>query len=262
MPDERRTLRALITEAEGDEVIVVFDQNGNILGDCYAKDFFDDDEYWTNFDYEMRDFKVLTDYYLEAEKVWIIHVEEEEKEFKKDDIEFLCSLKKELETQSNDGTANPLVWGIMESDRIYGFDSEYASDWEVCDGENASTVGEPNNIDAVLKELRKDYELTLEEADESDIEDIVYEANKELARRSGHKPSSGYAPLTLVFYQETEHLAKGPVFLTKKAAKEYIERYGYNHKNPHTYAMCAYRCPEYDRVLKILKETDWKEASL
>lgn len=76
MPEERRTLRALGTKAEEDDVIVVFNQNGHILGQCYAKDFFDDDEYWTSFDYEMRDFKVLTDDYLEAEKVWIIHVEE------------------------------------------------------------------------------------------------------------------------------------------------------------------------------------------
>lgn len=42
-------------------------------------------------------------------------------------------------------------------------------------------------------------------------------------------------------------------FLTKRACKEYIEHFGYNHIKPHTYAMCAYRNFELARLLKILK---------
>lgn len=34
-----------------------------------------------------------------------------------------------------------------------------------------------------------------------------------------------------------------------------IGRHNYN--DPHTYVMTAFRCPEYERLLKILKETDW-----
>ena len=42
-------------------------------------------------------------------------------------------------------------------------------------------------------------------------------------------------------------------FLTKRACKNYIERYGYNHNDPHTYAMTAYRNFELVRLLNILK---------
>ena len=42
-------------------------------------------------------------------------------------------------------------------------------------------------------------------------------------------------------------------FITKRACKNYIEKYGYNHNDPHTYAMTAYRNFELGRLLKILK---------
>jgi hypothetical protein len=48
-------------------------------------------------------------------------------------------------------------------------------------------------------------------------------------------------------------------FLTKRACKEYIERYGYNHSKPHTYALTAYRNFELARLLKILKTMEMKE---
>ena len=34
----------------------------------------------------------------------------------KSDIEFLENLRKELLTQTNDGTANPVWWGVMETE--------------------------------------------------------------------------------------------------------------------------------------------------
>ena len=43
-------------------------------------------------------------------------------------------------------------------------------------------------------------------------------------------------------------------FITKRACKNYIEKYGYNHNDPHTYAMTAYRNFELERLLKILRE--------
>jgi hypothetical protein len=42
-------------------------------------------------------------------------------------------------------------------------------------------------------------------------------------------------------------------FLTKRACKEYIDKYGYNHSNPHTYAMTAIRNPEYETLINILE---------
>jgi hypothetical protein len=48
-------------------------------------------------------------------------------------------------------------------------------------------------------------------------------------------------------------------FLTKRACKEYIDCYGYNHVQPHTYAMTAYRNFELEHLLKILKTMEFKD---
>jgi len=40
---------------------------------------------------------------------------------------------------------------------------------------------------------------------------------------------------------------------TIELEKEYIEKYGYNHNQPRTYAMTAYRNFELMHLLKILK---------
>lgn len=45
------------------------------------------------------------------------------------------------------------------------------------------------------------------------------------------------------------------------AKKEYIKKYSYNHRNPHTYAMTAYRNFELERLLNILKTIDLKDEA-
>lgn len=48
------------------------------------------------------------------------------------------------------------------------------------------------------------------------------------------------------------------LFLTKKEAKEYIEKYGYNHtKHVHTYAMTAIRSPQVEQLFHMLHNFDW-----
>jgi hypothetical protein len=42
-------------------------------------------------------------------------------------------------------------------------------------------------------------------------------------------------------------------FITKRACQEYIDKYGYNHSNPHTYAMTAFRNHEYEKLINTLK---------
>ena len=48
-------------------------------------------------------------------------------------------------------------------------------------------------------------------------------------------------------------------FITKRACKEYVEKYAYNHSQPRTYAMTAYRNFELERLLNILKTIDLKD---
>ena len=61
------------------------------------------------------------------------------------------------------------------------------------------------------------------------------------------------------FVKREELSTRTGAFLTKEACKKYIERYRYNHSEPHTYAMTAYRNFELGRLLDILKNIDFKE---
>lgn len=66
----------------------------------------------------------------------------------------------------------------------------------------------------------------------------------------------------IVYVEKKEKLSRETgAFLTKRACAEYIKRFGYNHHEPHTYAMTAYRNFELERLLNILKTIDLKDEA-
>lgn len=176
---------------------------------------------------------------------------------KNEHIEFLARLKDELLHQPTDGNRDPRFWGIIEEKKDYGYEEEYAEGWEVF-GEDAYTIGVADSVQSVVDALILDYEFTLddfEECDCSDITEVVDTANSVSAKNRGY--GNNYAPYDVAYYRITTSVSKGALFLTKKACLEHIERYGHNYNNPHAYVMTANRCPEYETLLKIIKETDW-----
>lgn len=48
-------------------------------------------------------------------------------------------------------------------------------------------------------------------------------------------------------------------FLTKKAAMEYLDKFGYNHPSTRIYANTAYRNFELEKLLNIIQNTDWSK---
>jgi hypothetical protein len=96
-----------------------------------------------------------------------------------------------------------------------------------------------------IEEYDKDIREEWNEIDKENIFDVAdfmeYSLNEDLC-------SILYVEDKQVVSRETG------AFLTKKACEEYIEKFGYNHNNPHTYGMVAYRNFELERLLKILKE--------
>lgn len=169
----------------------------------------------------------------------------------KENAEFLEDLRHELLTQPTDGNRDPRFWGVKDEILEYGYDEEWAEGWGVYDSENCCKVGENDDIQSVISELTDPDEYAFEQEDFAECEDpeeVVERAN-ELG-----------VGLSLNYYRKRHVVSEDHLFLTKKACQEYIDRYGYNHNKPHTYVMTADRCPEYERLLKILKETQWKEG--
>lgn len=54
--------------------------------------------------------------------------------------------------------------------------------------------------------------------------------------------------------------AEGTFFLTLRDAQEHIRLNHYHYKNPHTYAMTAFRSPSFEKLLGILQTVNWDEA--
>jgi len=160
----------------------------------------------------------------------------------KEDYEFLKDLQHELLTQADDGQADPIYWGVEEirdkglnEMQIFIDDSRFTLD-EI--NERIETWLDEEQNDAA----RDEYELT----DQDDADQLAEFYNRWMS----YNHSTAYP----VEVKEEYFISKDTgAFLTKRACKEYIERFGYNHSNPHTYAMTAYRNFEYARLLKILK---------
>lgn len=164
-------------------------------------------------------------------------------EITQEQYEFLKNLQHELLTQPTDGNADPVFWGVIEEKeigvpdgcgepRIYLGDGvvntleeavAYVDEWiEDCDDETK------NVWDDVDKEWSEDVVDFIKTYIDMQCRLVSVDKKRELSDETG-------------------------AFLTKRACQEYIDKYGYNHTNPHTYAMTAFRNYEYDELINILK---------
>ena len=167
-----------------------------------------------------------------------------------EDYEFLKDLQHELNTQTNDGNADPVYWGVMEhrmepAPEGCGDAIVYMGDGATMTTEEAVEYINENirNYDEELQEQWKDV-------DKSCMDDVVCFIHDEME----------ISECRIVWQEEKEFISRETgAFNTKRACKEYIEKCHYNHSKPHTYAMTAYRNYELARLLKILKTMEIKE---
>lgn len=173
-------------------------------------------------------------------------------EVTQEQYEFLKELQHELLTQPTDGQASPKFWGIMEErevdvpdgcgdGRIYMRDGvvitleeaiEYVNEWLTsCDDPDGFVKQEWDDVD---KEWMQDVADFIKTYIDMQCRVVWVDKKSELSTYTG-------------------------AFLTKRACKEYIEKYGYNHPNPHTYAMTAIRNPEYETLINILETMKFED---
>lgn len=166
-------------------------------------------------------------------------------EISKEDYEFLRELQHELNTQPNDGSADPVYWGVMEKKEVSvpdgcGDYSKIVYDDGAWDLEEAV-----KEVHGCISEYSQDIQEAWGGVDKSDISDVYYFMTETLEWNN----------VTGLFdFKEIDELCRYTgAFITKRACKGYIEKYRYNHRKAHTYAMTAYRNFELERLLKILR---------
>ena len=178
-------------------------------------------------------------------------------ELSNEDYEFLKNLQNELNVQENDGNADPVFWGVEETvEECRGGDGEYGGDPYITYDDGKWSLEEA--VEEVEDELKNNPEYSdewlhkeWEEADKSCAED-VYEFMTDMLHWEGI--------YGVVYVENVKRVTPFTgAFITKRACKEYIKKYGYNHNDPHTYAMTAYRNFELGRLINILKNLKFEE---
>ena len=96
---------------------------------------------------------------------------------------------------------------------------------------------------------KEDLNETWENVDKDDIYEVIDFANRFLERNA-----------EIFEIKKTIQISdRTGCFLTKRAAKKHIELNGYHHNNPKTYAMTAWRNPEFEKFMDIFENLDLTE---
>jgi hypothetical protein len=166
------------------------------------------------------------------------------------DYEFLKELQHELNTQDTDGNAQPVFWGIMEThERAVpegcgdDYRISYDDGWMTLE-EAVKSVEE--NLSDYESEKREIWETEVDKDDPWQVVDFM---------RDNLKWDSIHDVYEVKDFDELCRYTGA--FLTKRAAKEYVEKYSYNHERPKTYAMTAVRNFELQRLLNILRSINF-----
>lgn len=164
-----------------------------------------------------------------------------------EDYEFLKELQHELNTQTNDGNADPVYWGVMETREVGVPDGCGDERIYLGDGNTENIEGAVAFIGEYIDDENNE---AWNEVDKTDMDAVVRFCNEVLKWRE----------VRIVDVEKKSEISRQTgAFLTKRACQQYIEKYGYNHARPHTFAMTAFRNFELSRLLKILKTMDLKE---
>lgn len=173
-------------------------------------------------------------------------------ELEDEDYKFLKELQKELNEQPNDGNADPVFWGVEEvQEECRGSDGDYGGEPRIHFDDGDWTLDEAiQEIEDAFKNEPDEYGEEIQNCwntriDKSCAEDVCEFMQNILGWNNVYN---------VVYVEEVRRVTPFTgAFITKKACKEYIEKYGYNHNQPRTYAMTAYRNFELMHLLKILK---------
>lgn len=163
------------------------------------------------------------------------------------DLKFLEDLSQELNTQPNDGNASPVFWGIRDYISVRDdSDGEYSGVLE--DGEEVFMEHWDNGIDKLKSYLYHYEEKTI--IDGMDLNELL-----EICENFG-KDENGDEVLTIFRYNRMPIISDMTgAFLTKEAAQKHLkENYYHYSKDAHTYAMTAWRNPEFEQLLNIIKK--------
>jgi hypothetical protein len=168
-----------------------------------------------------------------------------------EDILFLKALQNELLTQETDCQADPRFWVVREHKKEWGIAEGYEDGYSLVDIDNDfEPVGDTLDKAKIYVADHCDDQIYQDDIEKCETIDDLYNLIKE-------NNIDGY---DLFYYRDTCPIVENTMFLTKKSCQKHIAQNSYHYEKPHTYAMTAWRNPEMDRLLDILKNVNWEQC--
>lgn len=192
----------------------------------------------------------------------------------KSEIDFLVNLQKELNTQTNDGNAQPVYWGIMDYKRDYNYNENGTP--VLYNPSEQETLESNEEIVDYIREMLDIYvhkydndSITLIEtlnADENN-QDIINQhiKNNDNTILSDMNDCLEFlkeyeSDWNILYYKYVEYIVPNLVFLTRQSAEDYLKAKSHHHSDDaHTYAMTALYNPIVKRLWEILREVDFSK---
>lgn len=195
----------------------------------------------------------------------------------KDDIQFLLKLQQEMNTQDHVCQADPRFWMVRDTKRIYGFDSDYASDYEYV--HDTETIGENNKalfewLQRYIKENgiinNEDNQILAFSYIQGEIMANIIHEDHDIVEELCDTDDVIYAlkehfdiDIQIVYYQDIEFNVPDTLFLTQIDCLQHIQRNHYHYTDKvHPYAMTAWRDPRIEQLYKLLQTKDWSAIKL
>ena len=171
---------------------------------------------------------------------------------KQEDKQFLAELAKELNTQDNAATRNP-IWCITDKEIVSVPDG--CGDFKVVTDDERTILLEDfadEMAEQVPGALKKETEEALCLCDDTD------ELRTVLATYTSEDPDA----YCLFDARKEERICMDATgFLTKKSAEEHLRLNAHHYsKEARAYALSAWRNPVYERLINIIKTTNWEEV--
>lgn len=170
---------------------------------------------------------------------------------KQEDKQFLAELAKELNTQDNAATRNP-IWCIMDKEIVFTPDGN--GDFKVVT-DDERTMPLEDFADEIAEQVPE--ELAQEVNDAICLCDDTDELRAVLDNYTDEDPDD----YRMYEADKEDRICRDATgFLTKKSAEEHLRLNAHHYSNEaRAYALSAWRNPVFERLINIIKNTNWEE---
>lgn len=175
---------------------------------------------------------------------------------KKEDIEFLKELKEKIKTGNRCDEAEPAFWMIKDRECYFNSDSDGADEAILINPNECGHTYQEDEIEEVKEALAKTAEdnyFDEELAECKTIKDVINLMEENCITEN----NDNSAKIVYVHYYWKIRDDTG-AFLTYEDAEEHLNKNYYHYSGKaYPYAMTALRNPTFERLWKIITETDW-----